>query len=713
MNSGMRGPVLVTFMLLCSACPAGPTTTSSPNPSEIAPPLAKRAPQPITAHGDTRIDDYYWLRERDDPEVLAYLEAENAYTEAATADQRALRTELLAELSGRIAQVDDSVPVFERGYWYTYHWLSGAEHPVLARREGALDAPEQVVLDADALAEQHPFFELGDVRPSESSQLLAYAVDTVGRRFYTVHVADLANGALLADEIPETGGTLEWAADDRTLYYVKQDPETLRHFQVLRHTIGEPIARDELVYEERDETFDVDLRKSKGRDVVLIEVGSTLSDEVHLLDSHDPDARPQLFAARERGLEYGVDQLGEWFYVLTNLAAPNFRVMRARAGATGKPDWREVVGHRDDVLIEDLELFDSALVLETRHAGLTELSVHELDGTRPRTLAFAESAHVVYAKDNVDPHASKLRFVYQSMTTPPSTYDYDLQTGERTLLRSEPVLGGFDPANYVSERIVASADDGTHVPISVVRRRTTTLDGHAPLLLYAYGSYGASEDPLFSQEVLSLLDRGFVFAIAHVRGGAELGRAWYEAGKLLDKRNSFTDFIDCAEHLIATRYADPKRVFAQGGSAGGLLVGAVVNMRPDLFAGVIAEVPFVDVVTTMLDDSIPLTTAEYDEWGNPNDERYYRYMLSYSPYDNVAAMDYPAMLVTAGLHDSQVQYWEPAKWVAKLRARKTDSNLLLLRTDMRAGHGGASGRLAGLEDVAFEYAFLLSLAGGR
>jgi oligopeptidase B len=705
----LRAPALGSLLLVCLACVGKPTDTTPPSVADIVPPIAKRLPHELTAHGHTRVDDYYWLRERDDPEVLAYLEAENRYTQAATAELEPLRRELLAELTGRIEPDDQTVPVRERDYEYYLRWVAGGEHPVFCRRGLTPGASEEILLDGDALAEGHEFFELESAMVSENQMLLAYSIDTLGRRFYAIHFEDLKTGELLPDRIPDTAGQIEWAADDRTLLYVKQDPETLRRFQVLRHTLGDDPRDDALVYSEPDETFEVGLSKTKSRAYLMLDVYSTLSTEVRLLDARTPDAKPKLFAPRERGLEYAVEHLGEQFYVLTNLDAQNFRVMRTPVASTAKAHWRELIPHRADVRVLSIELFEDRMVLEQRRRGLVELVVHQLDGRPTRTIEFADPAYVAAAVDNLELDADKLRVSYESMTTPPSMFDIDMNTGERTLLDQKAVLGGFDPNDYVSERLDAPARDGVAVPISLVYRRDRPKDGHEPLLLYAYGSYGESLDADFSSNRLSLLDRGFAYAIAHVRGGEELGREWYEGGKLLHKQNTFTDFIDCAEFLIAEGYADRSQVFAEGGSAGGLLVGAVVNMRPDLFAGALAQVPFVDVVTTMLDDSIPLTTSEYDEWGNPADKPYHDYMLAYSPYDNVRAQDYPALLVTAGLHDSQVQYWEPAKWVAKLRATKTDDNLLLLRTDMSAGHGGASGRLAALEDIAFEYAFLLGL----
>ncbi|HLT38727.1 MAG TPA: S9 family peptidase, partial [Enhygromyxa sp.] len=556
--------------------------------------------------------------------------------------------------------------------------------------------------------------DVGELAVSEDQQLLAYSVDTVGRRIHTIHFKDLRSGQLLPDTIPEVTGELVWANDNRTLFYTRQDPQTLREFQVYRHTLGQDPGADVLVYQEDDETYDVGIGKTKSRKFVIIHASQTLGDEVRLLDADAPSSTPWLVQPRERGLEYEVDHgRDDRLYIRTNLDASNFRLVTAPLDRPGKQHWRELIAHRAEVLIEGFDLFANHFVVSARRAGLIEFEVHRYAGGEPYTIAFADPAYVAYPDDNVELDTSTFRYGYESLTTPPTVYDYDLDTRAQVLRKQTEVLGGFDPANYVSERLSAPARDGVDIPISLVYRK---CDGGekarcrpAPLLLYGYGSYGSSSDPEFDSDLLSLLDRGFVYAIAHVRGGEELGRSWYEQGKLFHKRNSFTDFIDCAEHLREQGYADPERMFAMGGSAGGLLVGAVINMRPDLFRGVVAQVPFVDVVTTMLDSTIPLTTSEYDEWGNPNREADYRYMLSYSPYDNVEARDYPALLVTAGLHDSQVQYWEPAKWVAKLRALRTDDDLLLLRVDMSAGHGGQAGRLESLEQIAFEYAFLLGL----
>jgi oligopeptidase B len=699
--------------LLLTACPGpAPSSASPTTAAEPAPPVAAIVPHTLEAHGHQRVDNYYWLRERDDPRVLAYLEAENAYTEAMTAGSAALRASLLAELTGRIKQDDASVPVRERDYEYYTRWEPGADHRKLCRTAvGGGD--EQIMLDGEALAVGHDYFQLGAWELSENQQLLAYASDTVGRRFYTIHFKDLRTGATLPDLIPATTGDFVWANDDQTLFYTKQDPQTLRADRVYRHTLGADPSTDELVYAEADETFAVDLGKTKSRKYIVIHSGQTVSDEIRLLDADAPRSALRVVQARERGLEYELDHGGgDHLTIRTNLDALNFRLVEAPIERPGKQHWRELVGHRSDVLLEDFELFRDHLVLEQRRAGLIELEIRDRAGGEPRLLEFHDPAYLAYASGNLELDNPQLRYVYESMTTPASVYDYDLTTGEQVLRKQTEVLGGFEPRNYRSERLWAPTADGVEVPISLVYRERGEHDtGPRPLLLYAYGSYGATIEARFRAAYLSLLDRGFAFAIAHVRGGEELGRSWYEQGKLEHKRNSFTDFIACAEYLVAHGYADPRRLFAEGGSAGGLLIGAVINMRPDLFTGAIAAVPFVDVVTTMLDPDIPLTTGEYDEWGDPNRKADYETMLSYSPYDNVEAKAYPALLVTAGLHDSQVQYWEPAKWVAKLRALGTGDNLLLLRTDMSAGHGGRAGRLESLEQVAFEFAFLLELSG--
>ena len=683
-------------------------------PDTLQPPKAKIEPKTLTIHGDTRVDNYYWLNQRDDPAVTDYLDAENAYTEAMMAHTEALQETLFEEIKGRIKQDDQSVPYREGGYFYYTRYEEGHEYPIYARRKGTLEAPEEILLDVNALAEGHEFYSVRGTNASPDHTLLAFAADTVGRRIYTIHVKDLTTGDLLDDAIPQVTGNLAWANDNRTVFYAKQDPQTLRSYQIWKHTLGTDTADDELVYEESDETYSTYVWTSTSKEYLLIGSFQTLASEFRVLDADDPDGTFEVIQPRERGHEYRVDHLGDHFYIRTNAdGATNFKLMQAPVDAPGKAHWTDVIPHRDDVLLEDFQLFDDYLVVEERRGGLVQMRIRPwADPDAEHYLDFGEPAYLAYIGKNAEPNTDVLRFGYTSMTTPNSVYDYDMATREKTLRKRDEVLGDFDPDRYTTERLHATAEDGTQVPISLVYRTDLfTRDGTNPLLLYGYGSYGYSLDASFSASRLSLLDRGFVYAIAHVRGGEEMGRSWYEDGKLLQKKNTFTDFIACGEHLVAQQYADPERLFAMGGSAGGLLMGAVVNMRPDLFTGVVAAVPFVDVVTTMLDDRIPLTTSEYDEWGNPNDSTYYDYILSYSPYDNVTAQDYPHLLVTTGLHDSQVQYWEPAKWVAKLRTTKTDDHRLLLKTNMEAGHGGASGRYKRYKETAFEYAFLLDLAG--
>ncbi|HVS15559.1 MAG TPA: S9 family peptidase, partial [Thermoanaerobaculia bacterium] len=678
--------------------------------ASLEPPVAAQQPHQLEAHGEVRVDEYYWLRERENPAVLAHLEAENAYTEGMTAHLAALREELFEEIVGRIAEDDETVPYWFDGYWYSVRHAEGKDYPIHVRREGSLDAPEQVMLDVNELAEGQPYTAVSRLAVSPSRSLLAYGVDHVGRRKYTLRFKDLASGEHLPDTIPEVTGNLVWAADSRTVFYTKQHPQTLRSFQVYRHRLGADPANDPLVHQEDDETFSIYLDRSQSRRYLFIVARHTLRNEVRYLDAATPEGEFRVFQPREGKLEYSVDHLGERFYVRTNLLGPNYHLMSAPEDATGKDHWREVIPHREDVLLAGFTLFRDHLVLTERTNANLSLRIRPWSGAGEHVVAFDEEAYVVRPSDNPEPETSVLRFVYTSLKTPASTYDYDMNERSRELLKREPVLGGFDPDDYVTERLWASARDGERVPLSIVYRAGFPKDGSRPLLLGGYGSYGASRDPFFASPRLSLLDRGFAYAIAHVRGGRELGERWYQAGKLEHKSNTFTDFVDVAEHLIAEGYTSSDQIYAQGGSAGGLLIGAVVNLRPDLFDGVIANVPFVDVVTTMLDDSIPLTTFEYDEWGNPHEPGDYRTMRAYSPYDNVTAQAYPHMLVTTGLHDSQVQYWEPAKWVARLRARKTGDGVVLLKTNLDAGHGGASGRYQRYRETAFEHAFLLDLA---
>ncbi len=674
-------------------------------------PMAEIKPHNLTIHGHTRVDNYFWLRDRNDPKVIAYLKAENEYTNTAMAPTEELRATLFEEIKGRIVQDDATVPYQDGDYFYYRRFEDGKEYAIHARKKGSLDAPEEIMVDGNALAEGHDYFSIALVRVSSGQNVVAFSVDTVGRRFHTIRFKDLETGEMLDDKILSTTQNLQWANDNSTLFYARQDPETLRSYRIYRHRLGTDPATDELVYEEPDTEFSVNISKTKSRAYLLIRSSHTLSTEYRYLSADDPMGEFEVILPRERDHEYRVFHLGDDFYIRTNDSAQNFRLVKAPVGRSDRSHWEEVIAHRDDVLLGSLEVFRDYLVVSERRDGLNHYRVMPRDGSAEHDVDFGEPAYRTYFEVNRDVESKVLRYAFSSLTTPNSVFDYNLDTREKTLLKQDKVLGGFSADDYVAERRFVTARDGERVPVSIVYREDTPLEGASPLLLYAYGSYGASMDAYFDPMRVSLLDRGFVYAIAHVRGGQEMGRRWYNDGKLFNKKNTFTDFIDVGEFLIEEGYADAGRLFAMGGSAGGLLMGAITNMRPDLWNGVVAQVPFVDIVTTMLDESIPLTTFEYDEWGNPNEEEYYRYMLSYSPYDQVEAKDYPNLLVTTGLQDSQVQFWEPAKWVAKLRALKTDANMILLKTNMEAGHGGASGRYGLYEERAFDYAFLLYLAG--
>jgi oligopeptidase B len=679
------------------------------SPGSHEPPRAKTVPRQLEAHGDVRIDEYYWLKNRDDPEVVAYLQAENAYLEAVMKPTEPLQEKLVEEIVGRIKQDDASVPFKLDDYWYYTRYEEGADYPIFSRKRESLEASEEIMLNANELAEGHEYFSVRGLEVSHGQDILAFATDTVGRRFYDLRFKNLTTGETLPDVISDVTGNVAWANDNRTVFYSRQDPETLRSFRILLHTLGTDPAEDVLVYEETDETYDCYVFKTKSKKYVMIATSTTLADEYRYLEADDPAGAFEVFLPRRKGHEYSIDHYGDRFFIRTNDQATNFRLMSTPVGATEMKGWTEVIPHRDDVYLGGFEIFRDHLVVSEREDGLVQLRVMPWSGKDEHYIEFDEPAYVAYIGVNPNFDTTVLRFNYESMATPDSVYDYDMATRKKTLMKRDEVLGGFNAADYASERLYATARDGARVPISLVYRKGLDKNGTHPMVLYAYGSYGYSRDPNFSSARISLLDRGFVYAIAHVRGGQELGRGWYDDGKLLKKMNTFTDFIDVAEYLVEGGYTSPEHLYAQGGSAGGLLVGAVINLRPDLFHGAIAQVPFVDVITTMLDPSIPLTTSEYDEWGDPNIKEYYEYILAYSPYDNVEPKAYPHLLVTTGLHDSQVQYWEPAKWVARLRATKTDDNLVLLKTNMEAGHGGTSGRLKGHKDTALEYAFLLSL----
>ena len=694
---------VVCGAVMISCAPTGPV-----------PPTAEKRPHELELHGDVRVDDYYWLRERTNPDVLAYLEAENAYTSSMMAATEVFQQELFEELKNRIEPDDSTVPALDNGYFYYKRYEGGLEYPIHCRKQGSVEAPEEIMLDVNQIAEGHDFCLVRGIAVSPDTRLMSWALDTVGRRKYTIQFKDLETGEALPDVIPEVTGRLAWANDNRTLFYTKQDEETLRSYQVYRHVLGASPAEDVLVYEEIDPTYSVWLWKTRSDKYIVVHSEQTLASEVRFLDADRPEGEFRVIAPRERGVEYSADHVGNRFIIRTNLEAENFRLMATPVTRPGRANWREIIPGRDDVFLQEAEVFSNFVVVTERSGGLSRLRVIPWGGGEEYEVEFDDPAYVTWVDENHELDTRVLRYGYSSPNTPETIYDLDLATRERSLLKQEKVRGGFDPANYTVERLMAPVRDGVEVPISIVYQTGVERDGSNPALLYAYGSYGSSMEAWFRPEVVSLLDRGFVFAVAHIRGGQEMGRWWYEDGKLLKKKNTFTDFIDCGQFLVDQGYTSPDRLFARGGSAGGLLMGAVSNMAPELFTGIIANVPWVDVVTTMLDDEIPLTTAEFDEWGNPNEREYYDYMLSYSPYDNVAATDYPAMLVTTALEDSQVQYFEPAKWVAKLRTMKTDSNPLLLKTEMAAaGHGGVSGRFKQYRETALEYAFMLGVLGGR
>ncbi len=705
-----RSTYLLTLLALCLACESNDSMKDTATPTEA--PIAKKMPHTFQLHGLSWEDDYYWLRDRESEEVRSYLEAENAYTKAALQGVEGLRNSLFQEMKSRIKEQDMSVPYTLNGYSYYRRYEEGKEYALHCRKKSGSEE-EEIMLDENQRAEGFAYYSAGGLSVSEDNSLLAFGEDTLSRRIYTIRFKNLKTGALLPDEIPGTTGGAVWSKDNSVVFYTKKDTVTLRACRIYRHVMGTPVEEDELVYEEQDETFYAYAGQSRSRKYIVIQCASTTTSEVRVLPASEPLGEFKVLQERKRGLEYSVDHLGDHFYFVHNHGAQNFMLSRAPERDPGIKNWETVLEHRGDVLLEGALLFNTFLLTEERYKGLTRLVIRDLDNVHnAREISFPEPAYMAYSAANPEMDTQFFRYGYTSLTTPNSVFDYKVKTGESTLLKQQEVLGDFDSDRYSSERIMVTARDGAEVPVSIVYRKGFQKKGKQPLLLYGYGSYGNSMDAYFSSSRLSLLDRGFAFAIAHIRGGEEMGRHWYESGKLLQKKNTFKDFIDCAEHLIEAGYTSSNHLYAMGGSAGGLLMGAVVNMRPDLWNGIVAQVPFVDVIHTMLDASIPLTTGEYDEWGNPNEEQYFHYIRSYSPYDNVIAQDYPNMLVTTGFHDSQVQYWEPAKWVARLRDVKTDSNLLLLHTEMSTGHGGASGRFARLKEQAMEFAFLLMLEQG-
>ncbi|MDT8416801.1 MAG: S9 family peptidase [Lutibacter sp.] len=679
----------------------------------ILPPKAKKIEKKLEIHGDVRIDNYYWLNDRENPEVIDYLNIENAYYEAKTAHTKQFQEDLFEEMKSRIKEDDESVPYKRKNYYYITRFTKGNQYPIYSRKKESLETPEQIMFDVNELGKGFNYFKLAGLSISPNNELAVYGVDTVGRRQYTLQFKNLETGELFPEKIENTTGGGAWASDNKTVFYTLQNPKTLRSEKIFRHVLGTDVSQDVEVYHEKGESFNTFVYASKSEKYIIIGAHSTVSSEYHILEADNPTGEFNLFQKRVRNLEYDIAHYNGDFYILTNKdKATNFKLMKTSEKATSIENWVEVLPHREDVLLEDISIFKDFLVVEERSNGLNKIRIIRWDQTEDFYLPFDEETYSAGVYNNPEFDTTVIRYGYNSMTTPSSIIDFDVVSKTKEIKKEQEVLGGkFDKNNYISERVWATAHDGTKIPISMVHHKNTPLTKDTPLLMYGYGSYGHSIDAGFSTTRLSLLDRGFVFAIAHVRGGEYLGRKWYEKGKLLHKKNTFTDFIDCAKFLIEKEYTSNAHLYASGGSAGGLLVGTVINMNPELFNGIIAAVPFVDVVTTMLDDSIPLTTGEYDEWGNPNKKAFYDYMKSYSPYDNVSEQKYPNMLVTTGLHDSQVQYFEPAKWVAKLRELKIDKNILVMHIDMEAGHGGASGRFDSLKETARDYSFVIDLEG--
>ena len=725
---------LLAAVVLIASCssPAENSQTSMTDSSEfitsesqlgVDAPDVKQVPHTTEIHDIKLEDPYYWMRLSDEQkeakepdaqtaDVIDYLNRENQYKDKVLAPTQKLQEDLYEEIVGRIVKDDESVPVKLRGYWYYSRFEKGNEYAFSCRKKGTMDAEEEILLNEPELAKGHNYFSIGSSSVSPNNKLMVYGVDTVSRRQYTLYFKNLETGELFEDEIPETNGGAVWANDNKTIFYTKNDPQTLRAYRVYKHVLGTDMREDEVVFEEKDETFFIWVSKSKSQEYIMIGSNSTLSTETRYIKADEPNSEWTIVHPRENNHEYGVSHYGDHFYIQTNLEAKNFRLVKTPIENTSVENWVDVLPHREDVLLEGTDFFSSHMVVSERKQGLNNIRIMKWDGSEDYYLEFNDPAYMAFTGANPDFDSEDLRFGYTSLTTPYTTYEHNFADRSRKKLKQQKVLGGkFDQANYTSERIMVEARDGVNVPVSIVYRKDTKLDGNSPLLLYAYGSYGSSTDPGFSSTRLSLLDRGFVYAMAHIRGGSEMGRQWYEDGKLFNKMNTFTDFIDCGEALVEKGYTSPDHMYAMGGSAGGLLMGAVMNLSPDLFNGVLAAVPFVDVINTMLDETIPLTTFEFDEWGNPKQKDYFDYIMKYSPYDNVEAKDYPHTFITTGYWDSQVQYWEPAKWIAKLRDHKTDDNLLIMYCNMETGHGGASGRFARFKEVAMEYSFMLMLEG--
>jgi len=723
----MKNLLLLTlgtlFLLACepSSAPVGPAQAVRKDPGHfnfptttMSEPMPAKRPHEMTLHGHTRVDEYYWLRDdtREDPEVIAYLEEENAYFDKVMEPVAAMQATLFKEMTARLDPDESSVPYLKEGYWYYSRYEPGSEYAIHARRKGGMDADEEIMVDGNQRSSGHEFYRLWGLEVSDDQRYVAIAEDFTGRRINEIRILDTQTGEFLPELIGNASSSLAWSADGRYLFYLNQHEETLLAYQLMRHKLGTDVAQDVLVYEEKDNTYYNGVERSRSGEYIVLMHQNTDTTEVQLLAAGDPLGTFRSFLPREVGHEYEIDDANGRFFIRTNWQAQNFRVMTTDLEhAADKSLWKEVIPHRDDAMVDDIQAFDNWLVVGERKDGLRQVRVMALDDSVDRYLDGGEEVSVMWPVENVSTHTDTIRYGFSSLVTPDQTWEIDLKTGESRLLKAKRVLGGFSSDNYRSKRMLISARDGTQVPVSLAYHKDTRLDGSAPALIYGYGSYGSSTDPWFRDSIVSLLDRGFVFVIAHVRGGEEMGRAWYEDGRLMNKKNTFTDFIDVTKALQQKPFIDPARTFAMGRSAGGLLMGAIANMAPELYLGIFATVPFVDVITTMLDESIPLTTGEFNEWGNPKNKDAYEYMLSYSPYDQVSAQDYPNIMVSTGLYDSQVQYFEPAKWVARLRERRTDSNKLIMHTNLDAGHGGASGRYRRYEETAQEYAFMAGLAG--
>jgi oligopeptidase B len=709
--------IAVLFLVACSTQNKAPEIFASQFP---APPDVVKKDSVITFHNHSRTDSYFWMRLTDEQkdaatpdaqtkQVLDYLNAENEYTKTVMKSTDSLQKKLYTEIVGRIKQTDESVPYFKNGYWYYQRYEEKQEYPVYCRKKGSLEGTEEVLLNMNEMGSKYAYYDIGDFEVSPDNKLLFFSEDTVSRRIYSIRFKNLETGKMLPDVIENTTGSGAWANDNKTFFYTTKDQVSLLSDKIWKHKLS--VKTDVVVYTEPDPSYYIGVYKSKSEKYIIVVNSSTLSSDYQLINADRPDETPVNFTPREKVHEYSIDHFQDKFYIVTNWNAKNFRLMETSENATSKENWKEVIGNRDDVLLNSIEVFKDFLVLNERKNANTQLRIINQQTKKEHYLDFGEPAYVANIGINPEFNTKLLRFNYGSLTTPNSVFDYNMETRSKELKKQQEVVGGHYPNEYTTERIFVTSRDGKKIPISIVYKKGFKMNGNAPLLLYAYGSYGHSIDPYFSSTRLSLLNRGFVYAIAHIRGGQEMGREWYDNGKMFNKMNTFNDYIDCAKYLTAEKYTSSAHLYAMGGSAGGMLMGAVANMAPELFNGMVAQVPFVDVVNTMLDETIPLTTNEFDEWGNPKIEDSYKYMLTYSPYDNVAAKAYPHMLIMTGLYDSQVQYWEPAKWVAKLRDLKTDNHLLLLQTNMEAGHGGASGRFQVYKEVALEYAFMFNLEG--